>query len=875
MLYFTLFEGSSTAHPNSSTGQGLYSYSLSSSNTAGPGTFTPIYQQNTGNLVQLDAITIDTVTGKYYGVDSAIGGGGVYVGSLTAPGVAPTLDADFSATLPASGSTGATDVVVDDVAVSTGSTTVTDREGGPAVVVNNGSGGNSISVTDDGTPITSATVRITNFQLGDTLGVQAVTGNQINGTNITESYNSATGELTLTGIDTVAHYQTALNEVTFTTTAASVTPRTISFSATDGLASGSGSDTVDILGQPAIGGTSGVSAKFYQNSGAPQILDNTITVSDPNGASITSALVTIDSAGELGTDRLSFNGSNSQTFADNATITATYSNGFLNLLTTAGTASVADYQMALREVNYTSTGDPTNGGADRSRTISWSVSDADFVTSASATTSLSVFARPAVVIGANSPTPTTSGTAVTADPGLAITDSNASPFTGSISSATVQITGGFQTGDTLSDAGVSDGSLVPNTSIHATYNSATQTLTLSGGDTLADYQKALDEAQFNATSPNGGTRTLTWVVNDEAGGNTNDSVAVTSAVNAAFPPVVTAGATATFTGGGNAVTLDFSLTLADATNPTLASATVTDANFITGDVLNFTNTNTTDGNIVGSYANGVLTLTSAGNTATLAQWQTALESVTYSFSPSNGDPANGGGDTSRTIDWQITDTTPQSSTVVTSTLDTVHAAPTVTAGNSTIFVAGGTAVATDINLTVNDPDSGDNLTGATITISSGLASGDVLNFTALGNITGTYSNGVLTLTGTATIAQYQAALEFVTYLSTARSDQWRRRHQPDHQLDRHRRQHQPGHQRCGVFHHFDRYRTAITAGAIRTYVGGSAPVTLDPTIAITDSFGSLSGATVTISGLAGDTLMINGNTSGTSERSATHSRVGP
>ena len=193
-------------------------------------------------------------------------------------------------------------------------------------------------------------------------------------------------------------------------------------------------------------------------------------------------------------------------------------------------------------------------------------------------------------------------------------------------------------------------------------------------------------------------------------------------MNAAFPPVVTAGATATFTGGGNAVTLDSSVALADLTNPTLASATVTDANFITGDVLNFINTNAaTEGNIAGSYANGVLTLTSANNTATLAQWQAALEAVTYSFSPANGDPTNGGGATSRTIDWQITDTSPTSSTVATSFLNTVHVAPTVTAGNSTIFAVGGTAVAIDVGLTVTDPDSGNNLTGATVTISSGLA----------------------------------------------------------------------------------------------------------------------------------------------------------
>ena len=304
---------------------------------------------------------------------------------------------------------------------------------------------------------------------------------------------------------------------------------------------------------------------------------------------------------------------------------------------------------------------------------------------------------------------------MTADPGLAITDSNASPFTGSISSATVQITGGFQTGDTLSDAGVSDGSVVPNTSIHATYNSATQTLTLSGGDTLADYQKALDEVQFNATSPNGGTRTLTWVVNDEAGGNTNDSIAVTSAVNAAFPPVVTAGATATFTGGGNAVTLDSGLLVADASDPTLASATVTDAGFIAGDILNFTNTNTTtDGNIVGSYANGVLTLTSAGNTATLAQWQTALEfrhlqllaeqwrsgQRRRQYQPHHRLADNG----HDAPEFDRGDQHPGHLSCPT---------PTVTAGNSTIFVAGGTAVAADINLTVNDPDGANNLTGAT------------------------------------------------------------------------------------------------------------------------------------------------------------------
>ena len=45
----------------------------------------------------------------------------------------------------------------------------------------------------------------------------------------------------------------------------------------------------------------------------------------------------------------------------------------------------------------------------------------------------------------------------------------------------------------------------------------------------------------------------------------------------------------------------------------------------------------TMGNIAGAYnaATGVMTLTSAGATATLAQWQAALQSVSYSNSSDN------------------------------------------------------------------------------------------------------------------------------------------------------------------------------------------------------------------------------------------------
>ena len=63
-----------------------------------------------------------------------------------------------------------------------------------------------------------------------------------------------------------------------------------------------------------------------------------------------------------------------------------------------------------------------------------------------------------------------------------------------------------------------------------------------------------------------------------------------------------------------------------------------------------------------------------------------------------------------------------------------------------------------------------NLTGASVTISLGtLQSGDKLNFTNPGGISGSYNSGagVLTLTGTATSAQYQAALQSVTFSTTS------------------------------------------------------------------------------------------------------------
>ena len=75
--------------------------------------------------------------------------------------------------------------------------------------------------------------------------------------------------------------------------------------------------------------------------------------------------------------------------------------------------------------------------------------------------------------------------------------------------------------------------------------------------------------------------------------------------------------------------------------------------------------------------------------------------------------------------------------------------------------------AIDTSITITDPDS-TNLTGATVQITGNYSSPqDVLALPAQPNITATYSTGTLTLSGTATIAAYETALEAVTYVNTS------------------------------------------------------------------------------------------------------------
>lgn len=111
---------------------------------------------------------------------------------------------------------------------------------------------------------------------------------------------------------------------------------------------------------------------------------------------------------------------------------------------------------------------------------------------------------------------------VTIDPTITIVPNGATTFAG----ATISITGGGLTGDILATN-------TTGVAILQTYDAATETLTLSGRDTLSDYQHILQFVTFVSTSAdatNGGandTRTVSWVLTD----GLSNSTAVTSTID--------------------------------------------------------------------------------------------------------------------------------------------------------------------------------------------------------------------------------------------------------------------------------------------------------------------------------------------------------
>ena len=150
--------------------------------------------------------------------------------------------------------------------------------------------------------------------------------------------------------------------------------------------------------------------------------------------------------------------------------------------------------------------------------------------------------------------------------------------------------------------------------------------------------KSPDSITFSTTGTGLASHTIDWTVTDGV-----KNASATSTLNVVSGPLVVAGGTVTFHGGDSPLQLDSSVLLSDASSPTIASATVTIGGFISGDTLNYNNTVS---DITGSYNAGTGVLTLTGTNASVADFKSALQSITYTFGTGGGDPTAGGGHTS-------------------------------------------------------------------------------------------------------------------------------------------------------------------------------------------------------------------------------------
>lgn len=130
---------------------------------------------------------------------------------------------------------------------------------------------------------------------------------------------------------------------------------------------------------------------------------------------------------------------------------------------------------------------------------------------------------------------------------------------GNLAGATIKIASGFVSGDTLSFADLHD--------ITGHYDAATGILTLSGIDTLAYYQTALESIRFSTPGTTGtGSRTIEWSVTDGSASNSTSNTA-TSTVDLIHVPVISSVTAATT---GNATDLNVGKVVTITVNFTLA-----------------------------------------------------------------------------------------------------------------------------------------------------------------------------------------------------------------------------------------------------------------------------------------------------------------
>lgn len=414
------------------------------------------------------------------------------------------------------------------------------------------------------------------------------------------------------------------------------------------------------------------------------------------------------------------------------------------IITLAQATSISSVQALLEAIQYRHIGDdPTAGGTNSSRGYTIVLADGNnaqsggnaggpaslnAATISGTITITAVNDKPIVTAGGNL-TYTENGSPAVIDASITILD----PDDTQIASASVAISSGFLSGDTLS--------FTTQNGISGNYNSSTGIMSLTGSATPSQYQAALRTVKYSSTSEDptnndtiaNRTRTVSWTVTDgnASGVGAQSSSTVSSGITVIAVndrPVITAGATMFYTEGGPAAAIDGTITITDLDDTQLAGATVRIlSGFTTGDILGFINQNGISGTYDGST--GLLSLTGLG---TLTQYRDALRSVTYRSTSMNVT----GISASRTVSWTLTDANSdnvgaQTSVAVSSTIN-------ITAVNDPPSLA-------PVTITYADTPANDTFANNTGTLTFSDPEGDTLTFGIQG---GAVSSGNVSITGT-------------------------------------------------------------------------------------------------------------------------------
>ena len=421
----------------------------------------------------------------------------------------------------------------------------------------------------------------------------------------------------------------------------------------------------------------------------------------PGFANLAGAALQITGNYANGEDVLAFNNANSWGITGTwDSVTAT--------LTLTGSSSVANYQLAVRSVTYQNT---SENPSTATRTVTITANDGVLV-SAPATRQIAV-------------TSVNDAPALVAPGAYAASEQTALNLAGSITLGDVDGGAGSETltlsvgsGILNAAAGTTGVVVVGSGSNSVTLNGTTAQLTNLLNGALGSTLSYLNNSD---TPPASDTLTLGLSDNGNTGSGGAKTATASSAINIAAvndAPALAGASVLAYTENQAGITINGAITVSDADNATLSSAAVAiTGNYAGGeDVLGFVSNPITMGNITGLYSSGtgVMVLTSAGATATTAQWQAALRAVSYTNTSDNPSAL------ARTVSYTVNDGAANSNTLTsTVSVTSVNDAPVLVAPGA-YAASEQTALNLAGSITLGDVDGGAGSETLTLSVGSGI-----------------------------------------------------------------------------------------------------------------------------------------------------------